>query len=200
MAASCGATNAYLEVSFSGGSLGAGASTGEIQTRFSKPDFSSFNESNDYFYRGGQSTYADSTVVTVYNNGTRVWGTPPSGCKGPGRFTTPGPGAGRRADCNRNVAHEHGKHERHAIPPAHSRRRLGRRPRTKVLIGVGYALGPGTCSGHGRMAPGRDSPNFPRRNPGLIATGSMAREQSRASDISQRGKPNHAANFARNSK
>jgi sugar lactone lactonase YvrE len=80
VAASCGTTDAYLEVSFSGGSLAPGASTGEIKTRFSKPDFSAYNENNDYSYRGSQSTYADSTVITVYSNGTRVWGTPPAGC------------------------------------------------------------------------------------------------------------------------
>jgi Cellulose binding domain len=66
----------YVEVGFTGGTLAAGGSTGEIQLRFSKADWSSFNEANDYS-RGTNTSYADRTQITVYVNGTLVWGTEP---------------------------------------------------------------------------------------------------------------------------
>jgi hypothetical protein len=69
----------YLEVSFTAaaGSLAAGASSGDIQTRFNKNDWSAFNETNDYSY-GTNTAYADTTKVTVLVNGQLVWGTPPA--------------------------------------------------------------------------------------------------------------------------
>jgi hypothetical protein len=68
----------YLEVGFTSGagSLAAGASTGDIQNRFNKTDWSTFNQANDYSY-GTATAYADTTTVTVYVNGTLVWGTEP---------------------------------------------------------------------------------------------------------------------------
>jgi hypothetical protein len=69
----------YLEVGFASGagSLAAGASTGDIQNRFNKTDWSNFNETNDYSWSGSQTSYADWSKVTVYVNGTLVWGTEP---------------------------------------------------------------------------------------------------------------------------
>jgi len=69
----------YLEVGFTAGAgtLGAGATTGDAQLRLNKTDWSSFTESNDYSWSGTQTSYADSTKVTVYVNGTLVWGTEP---------------------------------------------------------------------------------------------------------------------------
>ncbi len=68
----------YLEVGFTAGagSLAAGASSGDIQNRFNKTDWSTFNQANDYSY-GTATAYADSTTVTVYVNGTLMWGTEP---------------------------------------------------------------------------------------------------------------------------
>jgi hypothetical protein len=66
----------YVEVGFTGGTLAAGGSTGEIQLRFSKSDWSAFSETNDYS-RGTNTSYADRTQITVYVNGARVWGTEP---------------------------------------------------------------------------------------------------------------------------
>jgi len=66
----------YLQVGFTTGSLAAGASTGDIQNRFNKTDWSAFNQANDYSFGTG-TTYADATTVTVYVNGTLVWGTEP---------------------------------------------------------------------------------------------------------------------------
>jgi cellulose 1,4-beta-cellobiosidase len=74
-------TNAdrYLEVSYTSGAgtLAAGASTGDAQLRFSKTDWANFNETNDYSWSGTQTSYADWSKVTVYVNGTLVWGTEP---------------------------------------------------------------------------------------------------------------------------
>ncbi|MGZ7444995.1 glycosyl hydrolase [Paenibacillus sp. TH7-28] len=70
----------YLEVSFNpdAGVLAPGGSTGEIQTRINKTDWSNYNESDDYSYKGTQSSYADHTKVTLYQNGVLVWGTEPT--------------------------------------------------------------------------------------------------------------------------
>jgi hypothetical protein len=69
----------YLEVGFTAGAgtLGAGANIGDAQLRLNKTDWSNFTESNDYSWSGTQTSYADSTKVTVYVNGTLVWGTEP---------------------------------------------------------------------------------------------------------------------------
>ncbi|HEX4704032.1 MAG TPA: cellulose binding domain-containing protein, partial [Pseudonocardiaceae bacterium] len=68
----------YLEVGFTAGTsaLASGASTGDIQNRINKTDWSMFNQANDYSY-GTSTSYVDSTVVTVYVSGQLVWGTEP---------------------------------------------------------------------------------------------------------------------------
>ncbi len=73
-------TNAdyYFQVGFApaAGNLAAGANTGNIQTRFSKDDFSNYNEANDYSYVASTS-FAVTTKVTVYRLGNLVYGTEP---------------------------------------------------------------------------------------------------------------------------
>ena len=73
-------TNAdyYLQVGFAtaAGSLGAGANTNNIQTRFSKNDFSNYNEANDYSYTAS-GTFMTVTKVTAYRLGVLVYGTEP---------------------------------------------------------------------------------------------------------------------------
>jgi hypothetical protein len=71
--------DAYLQVGFTSGagSLAAGASSGQIQLRFNKTDWSAFTQSNDYSYTP-ISTLTDTTKVTVYVDGTLVWGSEPS--------------------------------------------------------------------------------------------------------------------------
>jgi hypothetical protein len=66
----------YLEVTFSGGSVAAGASSGAIKTRANKTDWSTFTETNDYSY-GAQTSFADWNKVTVYQNGVIIWGVEP---------------------------------------------------------------------------------------------------------------------------
>ncbi|WP_316746021.1 glycoside hydrolase family 48 protein [Streptomyces sp. MK7] len=68
----------YLEIGFTtgAGTLAAGRSTGDIQTRFNKSDWSNFDESDDYS-RATNTAYADSTKVTGYVGGALAWGTEP---------------------------------------------------------------------------------------------------------------------------
>jgi endoglucanase len=74
-------TNAdyYLEISFtsSAGSLAPGGNSSDIQSRFSKNDWSNYNENNDYSYNGSMTSYSSWTKVTAYYKGTLVWGTEP---------------------------------------------------------------------------------------------------------------------------
>jgi hypothetical protein len=70
--------NYYLQLAFptSLGSLAAGATTGEIQSRIFKVDNTAYNETDDYSYLATM-TYTSTTKVTVYLNGTLVYGTEP---------------------------------------------------------------------------------------------------------------------------
>ncbi len=67
----------YLEVGFTGGTLAPGAATGDIQSRFSKSDWTNYNESGDYSFDPTKTAFADWSRVTLYRNGTRVWGVEP---------------------------------------------------------------------------------------------------------------------------
>jgi hypothetical protein len=79
----------YLEVGFTGGTLAPGASTGEIQNRFSKSDWTNYNESGDYSFDATKTAFADWSRVTLYRNGTLVWGTEPGGAQPTPTPTTP---------------------------------------------------------------------------------------------------------------
>ncbi|MEK3883050.1 cellulose binding domain-containing protein [Paenibacillus sp. PL2-23] len=69
----------YLEVGFKAGagSIAAGSHTGSIKLRINNSDWSNYNESNDYSYNAAYTTLADYSKVTLYHNGTLVWGTAP---------------------------------------------------------------------------------------------------------------------------
>lgn len=71
----------YLEVGFTSGagSLAPGASTGEIQLRFNKTDWSNYNQSDDYSFIAAQTSYAANNKITGYINGVLVFGTEPGG-------------------------------------------------------------------------------------------------------------------------
>ncbi len=71
----------YLEVGFTStaGSLAPGGQLGDTLVRINKSDWSAFTQTNDYSYDPGKTAYADWTQVTLYQNGTLIWGTPPSG-------------------------------------------------------------------------------------------------------------------------
>jgi hypothetical protein len=69
----------YVEVGFKTGlpALAAGAATGEIQDRFNRADWTSYTQTNDYSFNAAATSYAASTLVTVYVGGQLVWGTEP---------------------------------------------------------------------------------------------------------------------------
>ncbi|MUG47838.1 glycosyl hydrolase [Paenibacillus woosongensis] len=68
----------YLEIGFtsSTGTLNPGQSA-EIQARFSKADWSNYNQANDYSYKASSSQFADHEQVTGYIGGQLVWGIEP---------------------------------------------------------------------------------------------------------------------------
>ncbi|WP_155375348.1 glycoside hydrolase family 9 protein [Catellatospora vulcania] len=67
----------YVEIAFTGGTLAAGASTGEVQLRLHKADWSPFNEVGDYS-RGANTAFADAPAIPGYAGGVLSWGTPPA--------------------------------------------------------------------------------------------------------------------------
>jgi hypothetical protein len=71
--------DSYLELGFTSGagSLAAGASSGEIQSRFAKSDWSNYNETGDYSFDQTRTAYADWGKVTLYRSGTLAWGVEP---------------------------------------------------------------------------------------------------------------------------
>jgi len=70
----------YLEVSFgtAAGNIGSAGNSGDIQTRFAKTNWSPFDETNDYSYNGTITSYTATDKVTLYLNGTLVWGVEPA--------------------------------------------------------------------------------------------------------------------------
>jgi len=71
----------YFEIGFisNSGVLLAGASTGEIQLRFNKTDWSNYAEGNDVSYDGSRPEYQPSMKITAYRDGLLLWGTEPTG-------------------------------------------------------------------------------------------------------------------------
>ncbi|MFI9150348.1 cellulase family glycosylhydrolase [Streptomyces sp. NPDC053367] len=69
--------DAYLEVTFAGGSLAAGRDSGDIQLRMSKSDWSNFDETNDYS-RTTATAYTDAPAVPAYTGTALAWGAPPA--------------------------------------------------------------------------------------------------------------------------
>lgn len=69
----------YVEISFApeAGSLAPGKDSGEIQTRINKTDWTNYSEDDDYSYGGSQQAFADWSKVTLYRNGTLIWGIEP---------------------------------------------------------------------------------------------------------------------------
>jgi hypothetical protein len=73
--------NTVLEISFNAaaGSLAPGQSTGEIQTRIHHAAYSNFNTTETYSFISDPSfVYKDTQTVTLYLNGSLIWGVEPS--------------------------------------------------------------------------------------------------------------------------
>lgn len=68
--------DAYLEVSFTSGSLAANGTTGEIQLRVAKSDWSAFDQADDHSYRVS-AALTDFDRVTAYSTGALTWGAEP---------------------------------------------------------------------------------------------------------------------------
>jgi hypothetical protein len=67
----------YLEISFTGSSIPAGGHTDAIQNRFHDSSFAAMMQTNDYSFDGTKTTLTDWDHITVFRNGTLVWGTEP---------------------------------------------------------------------------------------------------------------------------
>lgn len=70
--------NGYVEYSFdpSAGSLSAGGSSGPIQTRIAKQNWTDFSQTDDYSFVAS-GAYAPNRRMTVYRNETLIWGQEP---------------------------------------------------------------------------------------------------------------------------
>lgn len=74
-----GTADTYLEIGFKpgAGSLAAGAETGVIQGRFSKNNWTTFDQTNDYSFDSTNTAFSAWTKVTAYQDGAKVWGIEP---------------------------------------------------------------------------------------------------------------------------
>jgi Cellulose binding domain len=73
----------YLELGFTTGSIAANSRTNSIRVRFNKVDWSQFNQTNDYSFDPSKTSFADWDKVTLYRNGTLVWGVEPGSSAAP---------------------------------------------------------------------------------------------------------------------
>jgi hypothetical protein len=69
----------YLQLSFSSaaGSIAPGASSGGIQNRIYQTSFAVMTQTNDYSFSGADSSFAANPGITVYDDGTLIYGTTP---------------------------------------------------------------------------------------------------------------------------
>jgi hypothetical protein len=66
-----------MSFSAGAGSLASGANSGQIQSRFSKNDWSFYLQTGDYSFDSSKTQFADWNHITVYRNGTLIWGIEP---------------------------------------------------------------------------------------------------------------------------
>jgi hypothetical protein len=59
------------------GNIAANSQTSDIQLRWGKTDFSNMTETNDYSFLSVGTTFTDDPHITLYRNGTIVWGVEP---------------------------------------------------------------------------------------------------------------------------
>ncbi|MEO1261995.1 MAG: glycosyl hydrolase family 8 [Bacteroidota bacterium] len=73
----------YMEVGFkaAAGSIAANGTSGPIQTRFHKNNWSNYNETDDHSFNMNFSSFQDWSNVTLYCNGQLAWGTEPAGAQ-----------------------------------------------------------------------------------------------------------------------
>lgn len=70
----------YLELTFDAqaGNLAKNSNSGQINTRFNKTNWTNFDQADDYSFDLTKSEYAEHDRVTLYKNGTLVYGIEPS--------------------------------------------------------------------------------------------------------------------------
>jgi subtilisin family serine protease len=69
----------YLELSFTSGAggLAPGANTNQIHGRFSRNDWSFYTQTADYSFDPSKTQFSDWNRITLYRNGTLIWGIEP---------------------------------------------------------------------------------------------------------------------------
>jgi endoglucanase len=69
----------YLQLSFGSGagSLAAGASTGGIQNQIYQTGYATMTQTNDYSFNAADTSFTPNPDITVYDNGTLIYGTEP---------------------------------------------------------------------------------------------------------------------------
>jgi hypothetical protein len=68
----------YLEITLTGDlMIAANDSSGEIQGRYNKSDYATYDETNDYSFDPTKTSFTTWDKVTLYHNGTLVWGMEP---------------------------------------------------------------------------------------------------------------------------
>jgi hypothetical protein len=74
-----GGADHYLEVTFSSaaGSVSPGSDSGEVQPRFYDQNYLFFTQTDDYSFDATKTSFTNWTNMTLYQNGTLVWGTEP---------------------------------------------------------------------------------------------------------------------------
>jgi len=77
VATSLGGQTNYVSYKFTGNLILQAGQAIQVQSRFNKSDWSNMLQDNDWSFTA-QSTYAPSTKITGYVNGTLVWGQEPS--------------------------------------------------------------------------------------------------------------------------
>ena len=72
--------DSYMQIGFTGsGTIPAGGSSNEIQTRINKSTWAAYTQTNDYSFDATKTAYADWNNMTMYYNGTLIWGVEPGG-------------------------------------------------------------------------------------------------------------------------
>lgn len=67
----------YLEISFTGGVVGANDDT-KLKISINNTTYQPYNQSNDYSFDGSITSFVDYEKITIYKNGTLVWGVEPN--------------------------------------------------------------------------------------------------------------------------
>lgn len=90
-------TDDYLQIGFASGELAANTNSGKIKIRAYKSNYSHFDQSNDYSFNRSFTSFTDWPNVTLYQNGTLVWGIEPTSASAtptPTQGVTPTPTQG----------------------------------------------------------------------------------------------------------